>query len=126
MGVLCIPLRNLRWFRFRVDCSRTKEVNKLRERNAGGMSNMALYLYKLTSGSYDYGRYDCYDSCVVAAESEETARLIYPDAKKDGSWASDEQAIEQWTTPENVEIELIGTAAFGIQKGVICASFNAG
>lgn len=80
---------------------------------------MALYLYKLTSGSYDYGRYDCYDSCVVAAESEETARLIYPDAKKDGSWASDEQAIEQWTTPENVEIELIGTAAFGIQKGVI-------
>lgn len=81
---------------------------------------MNLYLI-----SQDVNRsYDTYDSAVVAAESEEAARMTRPDSdpwpegdKRDWTWAK---------KPENVKVKLIGTAADGIPAGVVCASFNAG
>lgn len=69
--------------------------------------------------------YDTYDSAVVAAETEEEARLTNPDgygkpvdwARKYSTWASG---------PEHVKVEYIGEAKEGTKAGVICASFNAG
>ena len=69
--------------------------------------------------------YDTYDSCVVMAESEEEAKSFHPDGGKlmpenewyQSSWPSD---------PSDISCKLIGKAAKGIEKGVICASFNAG
>ena len=76
---------------------------------------MNLYLlYGQESG------YDTYDSCVVAAETGEIAKTIHPNnaAHWDKySWAS---------SPESVEAILIGIAIEGTERGVICASFNAG
>lgn len=67
--------------------------------------------------------YDTYDSVVVAAKSEEEARLILPSEYQnweDGcnySWVND---------PKLVKVELIGTAVRGTKVGVVLASFNAG
>lgn len=78
---------------------------------------MKLYLLSQDANN----DYDTYDSCVVAAESEEDARLITPnyDGFKDG-WSS-------WVrSPDQVEVQYIGEAAEGAKAGVVCASFNAG
>jgi len=83
-----------------------------------------MNLYLLTQN--EVGGYDTYDSCVVAAETEEEAKKIHPsdyvrnnayDWGKDGTWAS---------SPESVSADLIGIAAEGTETGVILASFNAG
>lgn len=63
--------------------------------------------------------YDTYDSAIVAAKNEDEARLIHPDG--DGVLRN-----YNWTTPEHVHVELIGTAVKGTKAGVIVASFNAG
>ena len=66
--------------------------------------------------------YDTYDSAVVAAETEEEARLIIPgggtwaDARRYGGWAK---------KPSEVTVEYLGTTDRKI-SGVILASFNAG
>ena len=78
---------------------------------------MNLYLISQTEND----DYDTYDSAVVAAKSEEDARLINPDGpewnRQFGGWCS---------TPEAVTVELIGRAKKGTVSGVILASFNAG
>lgn len=66
--------------------------------------------------------YDTYDSAVVAAETEELARITMPSdyeefGREYGAWCSG---------PEMVKVELLGDAAPNITAGVICASFNAG
>lgn len=66
--------------------------------------------------------YDTYDSCVVAAETEEEAKNTTPDgfpfySRYGGDWAS---------KPKNVRCEYLGEARPGHPAGVICASFNAG
>lgn len=61
--------------------------------------------------------YDTYDACVVAAESETIARNITPDGRFGSSWAS---------SPEYVNVKLIGVAIEEIKTGVILESFNAG
>lgn len=62
--------------------------------------------------------YDVYDSAVVAAETEEEARGTHPYGNfSNGGWAD---------SPEHVAAEFIGTAAPGVEAGVIVASFNAG
>jgi hypothetical protein len=67
--------------------------------------------------------YDTYDACVVAAESDDDARRIYPTNYSD--WSDAEYS--SWAScPENVTVELIGLAAEGTEPGVICSSFNAG
>ena len=67
--------------------------------------------------------YDTYDSAVVAAETELEARHIVPG---DDGW-EEKSSYPSWATkPENVSVQLIGTALAGTLPGVIVASFNAG
>ncbi len=79
---------------------------------------MNLYLLTQTKNT----GYDTYDSIVVAAKNSTDAARTPPDSDGDlyvpsqGSWAS----------PEDVLVEMIGTARRGTKAGVILASFNAG
>lgn len=66
--------------------------------------------------------YDTYDSCVVAAESAEDARVIQP---REIEFEPDE-SFDYWVSPEYVTVTFLGKAAESIKRGVICASFNAG
>jgi len=67
--------------------------------------------------------YDTYDSAVVAAETEDEARVMHPSSGKDisaeypGDWAS---------KPEDVTVEYLGEAGVYMAKQVVCASYNAG
>lgn len=66
--------------------------------------------------------YDTYDSAVVAAETEEDARLINPDGKEEFG-----MAYSSWCkTPDDVTVKYLGIAAEGTQAGIILGSFNAG
>ena len=97
----------------------------------------ALSFYLLTQTENE--GYDTYDSCVVCAESEDEAKRICPDeyciwneSKCGWVWKNPvdpdaECRVTDWATRlENVHCKLIGTAAQGIEKGVVIASFNAG
>lgn len=61
-------------------------------------------------------RYDTYDSAIVAATDEETAKGIHPGSGC--TWT--------WCEPHQVKVKLIGSAAPGVDAGVVLASFNAG
>lgn len=69
--------------------------------------------------------WDTYDSAVVAAPDEETARRIHPSGEKMlptepsqyGSWAHD---------PADVQAVLLGESKPAIEQGVVLASFIAG
>lgn len=78
-----------------------------------------MKLFKLSQDSAT--GYDTYDSCVVAAKNEETAKTISPDTfnsfGEKSSWAD---------SPDDVLCECLGTATKGTKQGVILASFNAG
>ena len=69
--------------------------------------------------------YDTYDSCVVAAETEQEAIMIIPN---DTSYSD---SSTQWRNsswckqPEDVIVEYLGTTDRDI-SGVVIASFNAG
>lgn len=69
--------------------------------------------------------YDTFDSAVVAAETEEEAKTIHP-----ADYNSDEPVTENtgdvWSPLSKVQCKLLGTAIESTEKGVICASFNAG
>ncbi len=68
--------------------------------------------------------YDTYDKAIVAAPSEEAARIMHPGGETLAEW---DKGPGYWAyAPEQVKVELIGTAAPNIEQGVICASFNAG
>ena len=62
--------------------------------------------------------YDTYDSAVVAAPDEETARAMEPREK---AWSAG-----SWAAPVDVKVQFIGVAKNGTEQGVVCASFNAG
>jgi hypothetical protein len=66
--------------------------------------------------------YDTFDSAVVSANSEEDARTIHPG---DYPWDGMREAYGPWTDSNNVVVEYLGEYA-GVERGVICASFNAG
>ena len=84
--------------------------------------------------------YDTYDSAVVAAEDDNDATLInpseyYPNWDQEAQdWAGTsitgkryyQGSYGSWTKPENVTANYIGEAKEGTERGVICASFNAG
>lgn len=71
--------------------------------------------------------YYTYDSCVVAAETEEDARVIAPNGKRMPGWRGRTRRGWAWARrPEQVTVKLIGTAEDGTPEGVILASFNAG
>jgi hypothetical protein len=81
--------------------------------------------------------YDTYDSAVVAAETESEARSIHPGdnqlSLKNGKWVGTrpdgteyESYSGTWSRTDAVKVEYIGEAKEGTEKGIICASFNAG
>ena len=66
-------------------------------------------------------RRDSYDMAVVCARSEADAATISPESR---GW---DKPIFSWcSSPKKVKVKLIGQAAEGIKRGIICASFNAG
>lgn len=82
--------------------------------------------------------WDTYDSAVVAAETEEEARLIYPGYWNDHAfWSNGEwkgKAVNgniysygsgSWTSPDNVSVEFLADGYDG-PAGTVVASFNAG
>jgi len=78
--------------------------------------NLYLLTQKVNTG------YDTYDSCVVAAESAEVARTIQPR----GLHFEPDDSFSEWAPPEYVACTIIGIADESVERGVICASFNAG
>jgi hypothetical protein len=70
--------------------------------------------------------YDTYDSAVVAAEDEESARKTYPGGDTEESWPDKIESGSGWTLPVNVTATYIGEAEEGTEAKVICASYNAG
>jgi hypothetical protein len=69
--------------------------------------------------------WDTYDSAVVAAPDEGTARTIIPGISEMDEYDTVE-LVSEWATPENVTVEYLGEAKEGTPEGVICSSFNAG
>mgnify|MGYP001618598535 FL=1 len=70
--------------------------------------------------------YDTYDSAVVAASDEGTARNMNPSG--DGEpmeWCR--HSFSSWCSgPEHVVVRYLGEAAEDVEQGVVCASFNSG
>jgi len=85
---------------------------------------MNLYLIRQKQNN----GYDTFDSAVVCAESEEAAARIHPsgysdDWAKEGDW---EDSYSCWAShPSQVKVKLLGVASPAIERGIICASFNA-
>jgi len=73
--------------------------------------------------------YDTYDSAVVVAPDEETAKMINPSRvgrifMTQEDWDRD---YSSWCSSlDKVEVEYIGIASEDQKVGVICHSFNAG
>jgi hypothetical protein len=79
---------------------------------------MKLYLLTQTKNN----DYDTYDSCVVCAENEESAKLIRPDGY---TW--DFEYSYSWVTnTDYVKAEYIGEAAEALKEGIVLSSYNAG
>lgn len=77
---------------------------------------MNLYLLMQSENS----GYDTYNAMVVAAENEEQARMMRP---LDDEWCK--CSYNTWaSSPENVNVKLIGVAVDGTESGEILASFN--
>lgn len=78
----------------------------------------------------DQCSYDEYDSFVVAAETEQQARLAHPSGGGDvwtgREWRNGNWKDTSWPAPGKLKVREIGTAAPTEKAGVICASFNAG
>jgi hypothetical protein len=77
-----------------------------------------MNIYKLTQGINS--GYDTYDSCVVYAENENTARLIPP------SNYEDSDAWVDISKRHKIKVEYIGSNPKVSESGVIVSSFNAG
>lgn len=76
--------------------------------------------------------YDTYDRCVVAAETEELAKLVHPRNRRPSylepgkPWNPWESCQDEWaSTPDQVTVKLIGRAVEGTKEGVVLASYNA-
>jgi hypothetical protein len=96
-----------------------------------------LNLYLISQNVND--GWDTYDSAVVAAASEEEARLIYPNnwgednIRWNGSrwlwYIKDGRVLDYsgstWTSPDNVSVEFLAAGYEG-PAGTVLGSFNAG
>lgn len=84
-----------------------------------------LHIYKLVR--HEPIDYDCYDSCVVCAESEEAAKNITPWGGTMQGENDKERLRWDWTDcKDNISCEYIGEATGRMIPGVILASYNAG
>jgi hypothetical protein len=87
----------------------------LQQREGETMKLWHIWQHKATG-------YDTYSDAVVAAETEEEARLINPR----GEWETEPRYASWATDPKDVQVKYLGEATEGIEKGVICSSFHAG
>lgn len=90
-----------------------------------------MHLYKISqTRNRDW---DTYTAAIVAAESAEEAVLIHPN----GGGQTYESTLEypgplrdnwqdEWAAPCHIQVEYIGEAKDGTQKGVILANYRAG
>jgi hypothetical protein len=69
--------------------------------------------------------WDTFSDMVVCAHSEEDAALIHPYFNwGDDPWKDPSSA---WCkSPHSVTVKLLGEAAEGIERGIVCSSFHAG
>ena len=74
---------------------------------------MNIYLLTRPDGA----DYDEYESAVVIASDEPSARAMHP---------SGEMSEHGWVTPDKVGVALIGQALSRETQRVVCAKFNAG
>jgi len=96
---------------------------------------MKLYLISQRKNN----NYDTYSAAVVAAKTEDEARLTHPESghkwlndaavwvktREDGATFSG-CIRDTWASPTYVKVEYLGDAKPCTTAGVICASFNAG
>jgi hypothetical protein len=68
------------------------------------------------------GRYDVYDSAIVAAETKMKAKNIHPKGVAFIVASGD----DEWGPVDQVKVEYLGVAKKGTKVGVICSSYNAG
>ena len=80
---------------------------------------MNIYLIEQT----DNQNYDTFDSAIVAASTEDKARLIHPSDIE--NWDGQSDKYGTWVNSEMVTVTLIGLAIDN-KKGVLLASFRAG
>lgn len=86
---------------------------------------ITLYLYYLEQN--ERTGYDTYDACIVCAPSEQVARRWSPATRTRDLSLVPKWDNDSWTShPDNVSVELIGTAAPGMPEGITLASFHAG
>lgn len=97
---------------------------------------MKLYLISQNVNN----NYDTYDSAVVAANSEDEARAMYPGGDEywdkdkeqwyyisgDGARSYSSFTAGSWAPFKDVQAQYIGEAHKTIKAGVVLASFNAG
>ncbi len=85
-----------------------------------------LKLYRISQSVHN--DYDTYDSAVVCALDEETARDMSLTNSQPIKW-DDKNGSHTYTWAANrndVLVEFLGEASDHLKQGVICASFNAG
>lgn len=77
--------------------------------------------------------WDTWDSIVVVAKDEQEARMTHPRyseswsfAERYKNWNGIEDSYGGWCNASKVEVKLIGKALEGMERQVLCASFNAG
>jgi hypothetical protein len=88
-----------------------------------------MRLYLVTQNVNNH--YDTFNAMIVAAKNEKEARHIHPIGVKyqrtpGQEWYVDDEDYDDWASPEQVKVELVGNACKGTERGVILASFNAG
>jgi len=85
-----------------------------------------MNIYKISQT--EHNDYDTYDSAVVVAEDEESAKKINPSGSNDAEWWKMERSWNNpWITDlSKIKVKLIGEADDSVEKGVVVASFNAG
>jgi hypothetical protein len=70
--------------------------------------------------------YDTYDSAVVCAPDESTAKNMNPESGLSSFKDDDIDMWSSWCGPEYVQVVFLGKADPATQEGVVLASFNAG
>lgn len=83
-----------------------------------------LSLYKLTQDLY--AGYDTYDSCIVAAASEDFAKQMHPSGRPLATEVSQHADWPSASEVDSIRVKLIGYALPGTTSCVISSSFNAG
>jgi hypothetical protein len=87
-----------------------------------------MNIYLLTPGKWKgkQPKWDYYDSAVVVAESVEDALSIHPGFDNKTGLNPPDCDDGSWPPKGHVFAEVIGIADRRQQRGVVCASFNAG